>query len=536
MSKQKKTRRSRRRKKGNETLTTSTSSTTVVAAGDLPRRDLRRQKRPHDGSSGHHDKRDKKMRWTECNRHEVSRLHRDCRQKGQPLAPYNTTQFIMNEHNAEKEIDFDQLSGQIQQMHNNRHRPHNGSTNGSSGVGGSGSGTAQDGSASASGRLDDSNRDDYYYSSPEDESYFLEQQFQHDYNTMHAERLNSMSKSELLKEYLIIEKELEHLRQKSPSGSSAGAAGASSSRGDASAISFTTITKSPRPPSMPSSPRGQYLNVPFAQQQQQLLPQSSSRNQHNHHHHHHSRHHHYHSSNGNSSSHNRCLKENKRLRKLLKQVYSRYNSLMYCINYVNTTNNSGEASAFQVDDSGVSVQHNPQPNSSSSSSNHLSPPSLTPDDYQMSNEMHFRIEKYISNPSPSPLTSSTSRGGDSSSSASYTSSNSSTSSSTSVTSEEDGPSNDGGRLSTASTPTILEPQQRAKRSSSSTGGRSTSTTPTSTPVRPAGNSSGEQQQQPHYEATGNGQCGSSSTELEAREVLHKLVDLVVDDDDDVEGN
>lgn len=348
----------------------------------------RRRKRPYEAANEQHQP-DKRMRWTECNADEVSRLHRNCMQKGQPLAPYNTTQFIMNEHNAEKEIDFDELSGQIQQMHNNR-KPLDNSGDG----------------AAASSDLDESNRDDYYYSSPEDESYFLEQQFHEAYDTMHAERLNSMSKGDLLKEYLLIEKELETLRQKSPNGEG----------GPIKAISVAT--KSPRPPSMPASPRGQLG-----------LHLQASR-------------HHPYLGGASCSNHRGLIKENKHLRKLLKQVYSRYNSLLYCISYVNSTNanSSGSSSSSATAGEGGHLDetsHGVDSLSTNSHHHHQHQSPVIADDFQLTNEMHYRIEKYISHPSPSPLLNYSST---SSSSTSYTSSGSSSSesASTSISSEDDG--------------------------------------------------------------------------------------------------
>lgn len=242
----------------------------------------RRRKRTYQESSNDQQTCRKRMRWTECNANEVSRLHRNCVQNGQPLAPYNTTQFIMNEHNAEKEIDFDELSGQIQQMHNNRQR------------------VAPNCNTSD---CDDSVKEDYY-SSPEDESFFLEQQFHEAYDTMHAERLNSMSKSDLLKEYLMIEKELELMKQK----------------------------------------RSELPND-IKEVSQQLEDKSSS-------------------DICKSCVTNRSIvQDNKNLIKLLKQLYSRYNSLIYCIGYVNT-------------------------NSDNSSENMIKSYSLTSD-------LHYRISKYI---------------------------------------------------------------------------------------------------------------------------------------------
>ncbi|KAH8022602.1 hypothetical protein HPB51_000902 [Rhipicephalus microplus] len=55
---------------------------------------------------------------------------------------------------------------------------------------------------------------DEFYSSPEDEEDFLQKQFSEAYEDVHAERLNSMSKAELVQEYLLLEERVEELEHK----------------------------------------------------------------------------------------------------------------------------------------------------------------------------------------------------------------------------------------------------------------------------------------------------------------------------------
>lgn len=100
---------------------------------------------------------------------------------GQPVAPYNTTQFLMEDHNVQ-EPDLE------------NHRQHREST----------------------GTLDS---DEYYYSSPEDEEEFLQKEFCVVYDSIHAERLSSMTKLELIQEYMQLEDRVEKLEQKLKSGS-----------------------------------------------------------------------------------------------------------------------------------------------------------------------------------------------------------------------------------------------------------------------------------------------------------------------------
>ena len=369
-SRPKKARRSRRRKRPVEQRTNGNAHQTYTI-------DEQRERR------------EKRMRWTECNAEEVSRLHRNCMQKGQPLAPYNTTQFIMNEHNAEKEINFDELSGQITQMHNNR-KHHNGEEQQQASeksmvkVNVSGDGSDCDNS------LRD---DDYHYSSPEDESYFLEQQFHEAYDTMHAERLNSMSKSDLLKEYLLIEKELESLRQKSPSSSTTnGPVYAPMGNNDSQATHSQLISMG----NNASSPRHSFHRGC-----------NQSRHQ----------------CNNNVRS---LFKENKHLRKLLKQVYNRYNSLVYTVQYVHSTNSTNSQEA-----AGSCGTTNLDESLSFTSGYNQS---QMVSELQLTNELHNRIEKYIFNPSKSSLSTNTS----SSSSSSYTTTTTTSSSgATSFISEDD---------------------------------------------------------------------------------------------------
>lgn len=276
-----------------------------------PRRKYRGRKRTFNESFNNSDQqsKEKRLKWTECNSSEVSRLHRDCVQNGQPLAPYNTTQFIMNEHNAEKEIDFDELSGQIQQMHNKRVAPNCNTSD------------------------CDSAKEDYY-SSPEDESFFLEQQFHEAYDTMHAERLNSMSKSDLLKEYLMIEKELEVMKQK---------------RNEKPIESLEEKSATDHACSTCVTNRT-------------------------------------------------MVKENKDLVKLLKYLYSRYNSLIYCIGYVDNSN-SGSTNDDKLKN------------------------------YSLTSDLHYRISKYICHQDSSIHSSS--------STTSTSTSSTYNSSTTSITSDDD---------------------------------------------------------------------------------------------------
>ena len=144
------------------------------------RRTRRARKRKHWHRLDH-----KRLQWTESSEQEVRRLHISCVEHGQPLAPYNTTQFIMNEHNCDKEIDFDDIRKRYKRNEDN----------------------------DQSGGTNDPNDEDFY-SSPEDESEYLQQQFHEAYDNIHAERLSAMNKNELVQEYLQLEDRVEDLERR----------------------------------------------------------------------------------------------------------------------------------------------------------------------------------------------------------------------------------------------------------------------------------------------------------------------------------
>lgn len=110
----------------------------------------------------------------------ANRLRQRMFAHGQPVAPYNTTQFLMEDH-CVQEPDYE--------VKPNGHRHRDDSVN----------------------SLDSS---DEFYSSPEDEDDFLQKQFSEAYDDVHAERLSSMTKAELVQEYLLLEDRVEDLEQK----------------------------------------------------------------------------------------------------------------------------------------------------------------------------------------------------------------------------------------------------------------------------------------------------------------------------------
>lgn len=118
---------------------------------------------------------------------------------GQPVAPYNTTQFLMEDHDV-KEPDLD--------------RVHSNNTQRQSHVVSHELLSNKASNRRSSPMVTKDNEDDhYYYSSPDDEGDFLQKEFSEDYKNAHAERLNSMSKGELVQEYLQLEDRVEKLER-----------------------------------------------------------------------------------------------------------------------------------------------------------------------------------------------------------------------------------------------------------------------------------------------------------------------------------
>ncbi|KAF8785862.1 protein HEXIM1-like [Argiope bruennichi] len=125
-----------------------------------------------------------KLSWTERreleerNSRRALRIREEMSASGLPLAPYNTTQFLMEDHGTQ-EPDFNTFSI------GTRHRDNSNSVNSS----------------------------DEFYSCPEDEEEFLQRQFVQTYEDLQSERLQTMSKSDLVEEYVRLEDQVEELEK-----------------------------------------------------------------------------------------------------------------------------------------------------------------------------------------------------------------------------------------------------------------------------------------------------------------------------------
>ena len=114
---------------------------------------------------------------------------------GQPMAPYNTTQFIMDLHDPDPKYGSTPTDISVAQRLEHPRPSHQSSVSGN-----------HDGSGSVESS-------DEYYSSPDDEEIFLEKEFSVDYENYHAEHIRSLTKEELVKEYLELEMKLEKLQK-----------------------------------------------------------------------------------------------------------------------------------------------------------------------------------------------------------------------------------------------------------------------------------------------------------------------------------
>lgn len=125
-------------------------------------------------------------------------------------APYNTTQFLMDDHKC-REPELDSFSDLICKPGGGRDTDTEGALDAD----------IEDGpeSASANRRLhdrhlhtvNDESSSEEFYSSPDDEQDFMEKQFTEAYDNIHAERLDLMSKTELMQEVLLLEDRVKSL-------------------------------------------------------------------------------------------------------------------------------------------------------------------------------------------------------------------------------------------------------------------------------------------------------------------------------------
>jgi uncharacterized small protein (DUF1192 family) len=125
-------------------------------------------------------------------------------------APYNTTQFLMDDHKC-REPELDGFSDLICKPGGGRDTDTEGALDAD----------VEDGPepSMANRRLhdrhlhtvNDESSSEEFYSSPDDEQDFMEKQFTETYDNIHAERLDLMSKTELMQEVLLLEERVKSL-------------------------------------------------------------------------------------------------------------------------------------------------------------------------------------------------------------------------------------------------------------------------------------------------------------------------------------
>lgn len=119
----------------------------------------------------------------------------------QPPAPYNTTQFLMEDHNDLPDLDekiagSSAVAAMAAEVHTHFSKP----------LG------APPRTRDSSFSIDSD--EDYFYSSPEDEEEFQAKEFSTAYEDLHAERLGSLTKSELIQEYIQLEAKVDLLTKR----------------------------------------------------------------------------------------------------------------------------------------------------------------------------------------------------------------------------------------------------------------------------------------------------------------------------------
>lgn len=153
------------------------------------------RKRPYYKRSGNQEARTSKDAELDVTQEQAKRANwvsQRMQKYGKPFAPYNTTQFLMEDHNV-RSPDFAEINKMIITNHKDHSANH-----------GEQSFESHDGPSDS----------DEFYSSPDDEQDFLQRQFSEVYDNIHAERIGAMSKTELVQEYLLLEQRVEELENK----------------------------------------------------------------------------------------------------------------------------------------------------------------------------------------------------------------------------------------------------------------------------------------------------------------------------------
>ena len=180
-----------------------------------------------------------KLTWEERQKLDERETRRACKRReqrfasGHPLAPYNTTQFLMDQHPPGGDSE-----GGVQ-----------GNQNPQGGDQGSNSALDSYGSCSES------------YDSPNDEDIFLEKDFSEAYETFHAERLQDMSKEELIKELLDLEAKVDMLERRTNKGGQGSPPKPNINNNDTSSVDAKSNDSSPNKMQVTNSDHGEGQNT-----------------------------------------------------------------------------------------------------------------------------------------------------------------------------------------------------------------------------------------------------------------------------------
>lgn len=124
-----------------------------------------------------------------------NRIGRPTKTGRQPPAPYNTTQFLIEDHNDLPDLEQKLASASASDIPRSFQKP-----------------TAPPRTRDSSFSIDSD--EDFFYSSPEDEEEFLTKEFKTAYEDLHAERLGSMTKAQLIQEYIQLEAKVDLLTKR----------------------------------------------------------------------------------------------------------------------------------------------------------------------------------------------------------------------------------------------------------------------------------------------------------------------------------
>ncbi|XP_043465233.1 protein HEXIM1-like [Leptopilina heterotoma] len=124
-----------------------------------------------------------------------NRIGRPTKTGRQPPAPYNTNQFLIEDHNDLPDLEQKLASASASDIPRSFQKP-----------------SAPPRTRDSSFSIDSD--EDFFYSSPEDEEEFLTKEFKTAYEDLHAERLGSMTKAQLIQEYIQLEAKVDLLTKR----------------------------------------------------------------------------------------------------------------------------------------------------------------------------------------------------------------------------------------------------------------------------------------------------------------------------------